>query len=376
MQDNRKKRRPSAAFFSTIRNCINIAVVAGVLCSFSISPIAANPYLVIDSFSLSESVPISDAMGDWESTVREGDKAFTYNWAEAGATYKAFGLGYLTRYDYALKYSPETAEFYHLVKNKKSLPLDRQYELELAAKHTYSKGLRLSYYFQFNEQLEVTIGGSYLKGVRLTDGALRGIATAVAENDYDFNANVDYYYSEDVLFDRKVDTPDGVGYSIDSLINWRIRRDLNMRLAVIDLIGRMYWSNAPNTTATATSATKEYDEDGYVIYKPTLSGYETNRDFTQTLDPRINLQLNYSLDSRTDLVGQVSKFHPRAFYQIGGEYAFNAGNRGQFLYMFETDAFSLGYIGKYFQVSLMSDAFNINKAYIFAFKLNVHLHFF
>jgi hypothetical protein len=375
MWDNRRKRRPSAAFFSTICRHIHIVLIAGLPCSFIVPPVSANPYLVLDSFSHSESVPITDAIGDWENPIKDGDKAFTYNWAEIGATYKAFGLGFLSRYDYELQYSPGTAEFYHLVNNKKSLPLNKQYNLDLAAKHTYSEGVRLSYCFQFKKQLEITIGGSYLKGLRLTDGRLRGTATAIAENDYDFNANVDYYYSEDVLFDRKVDKPDGVGFSIDSLINWRIRQKLNMRLAITDLIGRMYWSNAPNTTATATSATKDYDEDGYVKYNPALSGYETNRDFTQKLYPRVNLKFNYSLDSKTDLVGQIYNFHPGSFYQVGGEYAFNANNRGQILYMFDTNAISLGYMGKYFQFDIMSDSFNIDKAYLFAFKLNVHIHF-
>lgn len=360
-------------FFSSMR--IITAVIAGLLCSFSILSVSANPYFVIDSFSHSESVPIKDATENWESPIKDGDDAFTYNWAEIGATYKAFGLGYLARYDYNLEYSQDTAEFYHLVNNKKSLPIGEQYNLHLVAKQTYSEGVRLSYHFRFNKQLDITIGGSYLKGLRLTDGSLSGTATAIAENDYNFSANVDYYYSEDVLFDRKVDSPNGVGYSIDSLINWSVGHQFKMHLGITDLIGRMHWSNAPNTTAVATSDTKEYDEDGYVKYNPVLSGYETNRDFTQKLDPRFNLQLNYSIVSRIGLVGQIYKFHPDTFYQLGGEYAFNASNQGQILYMFETNAISLGYIGKYFQFKIMSDSIDFDKSYIFAIKLNVHLQF-
>lgn len=373
MRDSGKKRRPLAAFFSTTSSPIHKILIAGLTYSLNVLPVSANPYLVLDSFSHSESVPISDAVGDWESPLKDGDNAFTYNWAEIGATYKDFSLGLLSRYDYELQYSPETAEFYHLVNNKKSLPLNKQYHLDLTAKHTYSEGVRLSYGLRFNKQLEIRIGGSYLKGLKLTDGRLRGTASAIAENDYDFNANVDYYYSEDALFGRKVNKPNGVGFSIDSLINWTIRPKFNVHLAITDLIGRMYWSDAPNTTATATSATKEYDEDGYVKYNPVLSGYESNHDFTQKLYPRFHMQLNYSLDSGTNLVGQIFNCHPGTYYQLGGEYAFNADNHGQILYMLETNAISIGYVGNYFQFNLMSDSFNIDKAYLFAIKMNVLL---
>ena len=350
-------------------------IVISLLCCFKVSLAAANPYLVLDSFSRSESVPITDAVDKWETPIKEGDNAFTYNWAEIGATYKGFGLGYLSRYDYELEYSHDTAEFYHLVNNKQPLTAGKQYHLHLVAKHTYSDGLRFSYHFQFNKQLQFTIGAAYLKGSRLTDGKLDGTATVLAGNDYDFTADVDYFYSKDVLFGRKVDSPDGTGYSIDTLVQWNLSPVLTAQLKIVDLIGRMYWNNAPNTTASAASDIKEYDQDGYVKYNPVLSGYETNQNFTQKLHPQVNLQFNYSIDSSIGLVGRIYNFEPGNFYQVGGEYAVNAGNRVKILYMLETSAVSLGYTGKYLDLEVTSDSFEIEKSYIFALKLNAHVDF-
>ena len=342
-----------------------------------VTSVSANPYLVIDSFTHSESVPIIDIVEDkWETPIKDGDNAFSYNWAEIGATYKGFGIGYLSRYDYEIEYSTDTAELYYLVNNKKDLPIDKQYDLFLSAKHLYSEGVRLSYRFQFNKQLELTIGGSYLKGLLLTEGKISGTATVLAENDYDFTADVNYYYSEDVMFDRKVESPDGVGYSIDTQVKWNVTRDLTMRLGVVDLIGRMYWTDAPNTTAKASSATKEYDEDGYVKYNPVLSGYETNQDYTQTLNPRAKFQVNYSVHSNAAIVGRVYKFEPSTFYQIGGEYIINKNNQLQIFYMFETNAISLGYTGKYIEYELTRDSLDIDKSYILAVRLYAHVEFF
>jgi len=351
-------------------------IVVGLLCWLQTSQVSANPYVVIDSFTVSESVPITDIVEDeWDSPIKNGDTAFSYNWAEIGATYKGFGLGYLARYDYELEYSKDTAEFYHLVNNKKALPIGKEFNLLLVAKHTYSEGLRLSYQFQIHKELEFTIGGSYLKGLKLTEGKLSGSATAIAKNDYDFKADVNYYYSKDVLFKRKVKTPEGVGYSIDTQLNWNVWRDLSMHLQIVDLVGSIYWNNTPNTTAVATSDIKEYDENGYVKYNPVLKGNMPNQDFTQKLNPRVNLQFNYAIDSSAKLLGQIYNFEPGSFYQIGGEYAFKPQNRVQILYMFDTNAVSLGYVGKYLEFGITSDSFNIEKSYIFALKLNVHLQF-
>ncbi|MGD8939010.1 MAG: hypothetical protein PVJ72_06500 [Gammaproteobacteria bacterium] len=351
--------------------------VVGLLCWLQTSLVSANPYIVIDSFTRSESVPISDIVDDeWDSPIKNGDTAFSYNWAEIGATYKGFGLGYLSRYDYELKYSRDTAEFYHLVNNKKALPIGEQFNLLLIAKQIYSEGLRLSYQFQINKQLEFTIGGSYLKGLKLTEGKLSGAATAIAEKDYDFKADVNYFYSKDVLFKRKVNSPEGVGYSIDTQVNWNVLRDLSMRLQIVDLVGSIYWSDAPNTTAIATSDIKEYDEDGYVKYKPVLKGNRSYQDFTQKLDPRVNLQFNYAFNSSAEVVGRIYRYEPGTFYQLGGEYAFNPSDRVQILYMFDTNAVSLGYVSKYLEFGITSDSINVNKSYILAIKLNAHVDFF
>lgn len=351
------------------------SVVGGLAWLVSITA-SANPYVVVDLLAHNDAVSIDDTVHGWKGSIEDGNKAFTHDWVEIGANYKGIGVGILQRYDFELEYSPDTARFYHLVNNKKPLPTGKQFDLFLAARHTYSKGLRFSYQRRINQRFAFSLGWTYLKGLRLTEGQFKGKATALADNDYDFTADVDYFYSKDVLFERKVDPPDGEGYSIDTSVDWKIWRDLSVHLKVIDLIGRMYWINAPNTTAVASSDVKEYDADGYVKYNPVLSGDETARNFTQKFHPQITLRLSYPACKSIDLIGQAYSIKSADYYQLGGSYYINAANTVRALYMFETNAFTLGYDNKYVQFAITSDSLNINTAHTLGISLTVQVLFF
>lgn len=363
----------AALFYVKTMNKYSVIICLSWLLPMSV---CANPYIVMDLRAHNDAVPVKGATGGWQDPAQGSDTAFTHNWGEIGATYKGFGLGILKRYDFELEYTPDTAEFYSLVSNKKPLTTGKQYNLSLAARHMYSEGVRFSYQHKFSNRFEYSIGGSYLKGLWLTEGRLSGYATVVAENDYDFAVDVDYFYSEDALFDRKIDSPDGQGYSIDTLVDWNVWRELNVRLKIVDLIGRMYWKDAPNTTAVASSDVKEFDEDGYVKYNPVISGYETNRDFTQKLNPQIILHFAYPVAKSTELIVQIYSIKPGDYYQLGGSYAIDANNTVQILYMFDTNAVSIGYDSKFVQIHFTSDSFDFDKAHTLGLKLNAHIEFF
>lgn len=329
------------------------------------------PYFVIDTFSYSEPYSIHNAINGGEEPFTGGDTALTHNWGEIGVTYKKFGIGFVQRYDTDLQFSEDTAEFYHLINNRLTLPEGREFELSLEAKQYRTEGIRLSYTFDLLKKTRLNVGLSYLKGLELTDGSAQGYATILDYGDYNFQFDVDYYYSKDFLFERKVDSPQGQGYSLDFFFDWGITQNLNFKLRGIDVIGKLYWENAPNTTATATSAIKQYDRNGYVIYQPVLSGYESNYNFTQELKAQFKALLDYEWNSKLALLGQAYSFYTENFYQLGLRYSFNATSNMRALYMFETEAVSIGYEMKYFNVLITSDSFNVDEAHTFAFSLNI-----
>jgi hypothetical protein len=335
----------------------------------------AQSFLTFRSFSYVEPVAIQDALHNNTEHFDGGETALTHNWAEIGATYNNFGVGAVGRFDYELTFSKDTAEFYYLTNNKKPLPQGREFNLDLEAKHIQSTGVRFSYDYALTPNADINVGVSYLNGVRLTDGSIHGSALVLAQNDYDFQFDVDYFYSKDSLFDRNVGPPDGKGYSIDLSMDWDITQNLGANLQIVDLFGRIYWNNAPYTTAVASSSVKEYDQDGYVVYNPVLSGFEGNRDFTQKLDPQINALVRYHWTYRLAALAQVYSFKAEDFYQLGMRYAFSDNSHVSALYMLETGAISLGYKMKYFDILLTSDSLDTNKAHTFGLTINASTDF-
>ena len=334
-----------------------------------------SPYLSLHTFTYSEPITIQNILNDSSDSFTGGEDALTHNWAEIGATYNNFGVGILSRYDYDLEFSEDTAEFYYLIENKKSLPQGRVFDLYLETKHTQSDGVRFSYTHTFKRNINVNIGLSYLRGVWLTEGKAQGQGVALTENDYDFQFDVNSYDSEDMIFERKIDSPEGTGYSIDFSLDWEVNQQWEFNLRVIDLIGRMYWEYAPYTTAVASSDNKEYDDDGYLIYKPVLSGYEGNADFTQELKPQIKALVNYQWNNKFAALGQLYSFYTANFYQLGLGYSFNQKSLLSMLYMFETNAITIGYEMQYFQFMITSDAFQFDDANTFALSLNATIKF-
>lgn len=335
----------------------------------------ADLYISSDMFAYSEPVTVKGAFKGWQGTFRGGDTAVTYNRLETGVIHKRWKLGIFKRYDYEIEFSSDTADFIYRIENKKPLEIGKTYELDLRVRHSYFDGVRLSYDLQPAKHLNLTVGASYLKGQRLTEGSLQGTATALSENDYDFEFYVDYFYSRDSLFGRKVQSPTGNGYSMDIHILWQPTAAFTTSLTIEDLIGRINWNKAPRTKATATSNVKEYDEDGYVIFKPAISGFETNENFTQTLHRKSTLKASYLIIPDIHLLGRVYNTKVITLAQLGAEYFLNEGESLQFLYMFDAEAITVGYRTQNGSFSVISDSikfssahtFGLNFAYIYKF---------
>lgn len=241
-------------------------------------------YSITDAYGMSETVSLQNYVKDWGGSLGSGSDAAARFYSETGVRYGAFSLAFVLRHDVEINSNRDTAELYFLASNRSNLPVGRRFDINLDAYEAEMRGLRLAWHGDWQNRLLFSLGLSLLDGTQLTDGKIIGNATVVAENDFDFDLNVDYFYSEDALFERQVEEPEGQGFSIDfrlevPLKNWHV--DLHIR----DLIGQINWSDAPFTTARANSNNKSFDDQGFVQFAPSLSGIENNRSFRQRLRP-------------------------------------------------------------------------------------------
>jgi len=327
---------------------------------------AFEAYVKIESHNYAEPTSIDSFLNEFNGDFEGGTQAFGHEWLEVGARSGNWELALLTRYDYDMSFSNDTAELYYLVNNELPLEPGREFHIDLAAKHYKTNGLRLGYLFQPAESLDIALGVAYLQGLKLTDGSIVGEARAVAENDYDFSFHADYYYSHDPLFDRVAEQPGGWGYSVDLAADWQPIDNLGLHLQVKDLLGAIFWRDAPHTIADADSDNKVYDEDGYVIFNPMLNGLEEYRDFRQSLHAFGAIDMDYRLSAKYALL-YSGQFTAETFFSgVGAAYAFDSDQTLAMLFYPELKAFQVDYQGPFWKVRLASDGFSLDQANYFS----------
>ncbi len=330
------------------------------------------PYIVVQSIAYSEPFAIKFMLNKQQAPFNGGSKAFTYNKVETGFQWGNWQLGVLERLDYQLEFSSETAELIYLAENRLPPERDREYELRIKAKHNYSRGLRLAYQHRFSSWLDIGMAASYLQGKAFTDGTVQGRAEITADNNYNFQFDADYFYSRDVLFERDVESPDGNGFSLDFRLDWRPSEYFTVQLDVVDLVGRMFWENAPFTTAVALSDTRTLDEEGYVRYNPVIEGTESSKSFTQILQRKIFVAAKYQLLPSFGLLAELQDYDIVQFTSVGAEWCYSSHSCFQALHNTTIDALSMRYQGRRIRIELASDKKDLDQARYVVVQLSLH----
>jgi len=331
---------------------------------------ALEPFVVLDVFAHSEPVPVHAYIDDWDARLRSGTDAVTHNRLETGVRSGRWTYSYVQRYDYEVKASPDAALLYHQIQNKIEFTPGKIYDLDLRAFHNRSQGLRLAYRFDAGP-LEIEPGVSLLSGQALIDGRIRGIAEAIAPKEYRYEADVRYHYSEDVLFDRPVSAPDGEGVSLDLRLQYRPGDAWLLQAQGYDLLGMLRWHDAPVTDAVATSDTQEIDEDGFTRYHPTLSGRESNENYSQRLHPRGRLAVEWSGLPRTRVGVSLRLNEVGSYLSLSARQAIGQCWGTTMELLPQLRAAGLGVDCGRFRFSLLADSLRFEKAQVLQLGLSV-----
>ena len=320
-------------------------------------------YFIADSFTYSETVSIHSALNDWEGKgFDRGERQWSWNWLELGITWRGISLGYVIREDYDIRFSEDLSELYWLTSNKQSLPENRSYEIDLSANHFQAEGVRLSFSDDYaigeNTRLTFGVGVAFYRADDLISGYIEGDATTIDENDYQYNANLYYHYSQDVLFERQVMEPQGEGCSFDFTLGVSHEKH-DFFVNVKDFKGRLYWQQAPYTVGVIDSDKKEYDENGYVIINPTLSGFEgIDDEYVQELEPRILAHYSLSVSEQwSALLLYRSEFDQDT---MGAGISWGSEHRLQLSYWAEISLWQLGWQYRKISLSVGTDSISKN----------------
>jgi len=330
-------------------------------------------YFLLESYSYSEPIAISSVLSnEWDAELHDGDVAFSTDRIELGVGWKQWRLGVFRRYDYYYEFTPDTVLLKYSAENNLDLTPGQQLDIHLSANTLIANGLSLAFAHSIND-VGFAIKASYLKGKKLTSGSLTGKADVISENDYDLNFGVDYFYSEDKLFDRVVEAPEGNGYAIDIMIDWRLQ-NWDFNLDVRDLLAKIYWQDAPRTIATGNTDTKDFDENGFLIFDPVISGIETYQDYTQTLPRRVHFTTAYNWEKYLALF-EVQDFEIQRFYSVGAGFKKNSNERINVFYNITAQALKFDYQNQWLVFSITSDEVQLRKARTFALEFSVVVGF-
>ena len=249
----------------------------------------------VTSVSYSEPLTVYSTFHELEGDLERGDEAFTHNQVEFGVQKGRFSLALIARYDYDLKIHPDTFELMHASENDISVDIDRKYTINGSFNHARSAGIKLGLQFQPISNFDLEFSISLLRANLLLYGDISGDLFTHGSGTFSGEANIDYSYTEDLLLHRRVNKPEGYGYAFDVQAHWRPVEHVRISASVKDWAHRIYWKDAPFTTATVTSATVNFDENGFLETTPLLSGVEGNHDLHQRLPGRTDVTIGLAL---------------------------------------------------------------------------------
>ncbi|RMF14215.1 MAG: hypothetical protein D6758_11890 [Gammaproteobacteria bacterium] len=318
----------------------------------------------LDSMHYSEPQPVYDAVTNWgESFDSRGTRQWTYNRFETGWHNGHWGIALLQRLDYRVDMSRDGVEFWGKIERREALEPGRRYQVTAEASGHTGTGIKLVRLFSHSRWGEGSAGLAVWRVNRVLDGELNGWALATSASEYDYQADVDYFYTEDPLFARPdLDRATGWGYGLD--LHWRMSRALwRYSVDVNDLLGRIHWRHVPYTQATSTSARKEYDANGYLLLNPAISGFEGYKDATQVLDAKVHAAIERTIAGTPfSVVGGTAWLGQKLWGSVGAGFRQGAGARWEASIWPQMRRIDLGYRAQDWQLILGLDRLNVQRS--------------
>lgn len=239
---------------------------------------------------------------------KSGDFAFARTRVELGLGFNNFEISAIHRNDYNLTFSPDVADFTYRRKNRVRVQPGDDFVVDVRANQYQVSGAKLAYKMSLHDTFTLKLAYSHLTSTEIVsgymgqtpegEGGLVSISIEELPDGRRFErlqglVYTDYYYTDDPFFNRAVDEPAGRGYAVDVGFEWQVNDKLLVVGQVDDLAGELKWNNIGRTTATATSAIREFNEEGFTDILPNFEGNETFADFTQSLTRRESLSFIY-----------------------------------------------------------------------------------
>ena len=263
-------------FFFVIKICYGFSFSSDAFFSFS-------------SISLSNFISISgDGILNGDINTNLKNHMFMLYGNQMKVSFKGFEIGALFYSEYYGYINNSTLNFIKgLINNDLSVG---DYDIYGEIKGYSVGGIYMKRRVDLGDFLALNFSPKLYIGLDYQNGVLKGNFSRIDEVSYSFDLLLDYIYNKNLLYTRMDNAKGkGIGYSFDFEIVFSPFENFSFYINIQDLWGKIFWFHIPYTEAK-TSTDREYvDENGYIVFRPLISGYEGCKDFIQLLPLELNI---------------------------------------------------------------------------------------
>lgn len=259
---------------------------------------------LLETSASNDFISLKELLQEWERDYSPKNKtniAILNSRLEIGINLDDFYLGYTFRYDSFIKTDKSTTDLLELLKTKQELPLDELYKVDIEIYAIQAQSFIISKEIKWinnrYKNLNLYLGISILQSSIGQSGRVQADADIISKKDYDFIGDSSYYYTENHLYSLDINKPKGYGYSLNFALSYKNDKHSFLLLGE-DIASKIAWKDMPYSQISITSDTKKYDENGYVYYNPTITGYEQYRDYTQNLKAKYYFEYKYNYSQK------------------------------------------------------------------------------
>lgn len=265
---------------------------------------AWRPYARLQSWAAYDAIPLRDFSGTWEHNYAPQaatNRFLQRHRADMGVEKDGWAVGVEYRWEGTIDAGREAMDLYRLYKLKAQLERARDFHVDAKLKSWSAGGVRVGRTYVLHDadgnSPLLMLSGALYENLRNRDSDVAGIVAYTPGDGYGFNAryqdtNTRYRYP----FMAERSRPSS-GASISLAVQWPLSDQWTANLALNDLWSRLRWSNLPSMYKTINSDVSGIDQDGYVNYRPQLSGKNSQIDKIGTIGVSSAFSLNYRLEN-------------------------------------------------------------------------------
>ena len=294
----------------------------------------------------SPAVHLQDLHGDWQSS---NHGRYAYGKGIMGSWFQAsnvFVVGVQRRAYYLMDFTHETAVFYGQLENQQ-LPIG-QYPLSLEINAHSTDTAYLQYSGGFGSALRFQLSAYGHKGRQVQIANLEGEGVVLANDSYEYQYALDYYYGNNQLFDRNEPSASGYGHSFDLSLYYEISEGTAVFVKAEDVFYRMYWH--------------EINQDEGCIARPVPPGElcvlnSQNKTFTQSMPQHYSLGVSQRYKA-LELEAEVTEYERHSAFWLKGKLL-----ETQLAMDIINQAYLISYKGSALALSWSFDDVNYNRAH-------------